>query len=186
MTHISVSKLTISGSDDGLLPGRYQAFIWTNAWLWLIGPLGTNFSEISIEIHIFHSRKCIWKCRQEIGVRFVLASMCSTYSKWWNLEYGCTNMILLMFPTKQKKYSNPGSITQSLDSFADTRICYYVFNRPIAQIEQWASCQISKIAGWACAGNAGNVTPSTAGKRSRHASRHVRHARAVMHAGIVN
>ena len=40
--------------------------------------------------------------------------------------------------------------------------------------------------GCACAGNAGNVFPVTAGKRSRHASRHVRHARAVMHVGIVN
>ena len=40
--------------------------------------------------------------------------------------------------------------------------------------------------GCACAGNAGNVFPVTAGKRSRHASRHVRNARAVMHAGIVN
>ena len=40
--------------------------------------------------------------------------------------------------------------------------------------------------GCACAGNAGNVFPATAGKQSRHASRHVRHARAVMHAGIAN
>ena len=40
--------------------------------------------------------------------------------------------------------------------------------------------------GCACAGNAGNVFPVTAGKRSRHASRHVRDARAVMHVGIVN
>ena len=40
--------------------------------------------------------------------------------------------------------------------------------------------------GCACAGNAGNVFPVTAGKRSRHASRHVRHARAVKHAGIAN
>ena len=38
----------------------------------------------------------------------------------------------------------------------------------------------------ACAGNAGNVFPVTTGKRSRHASRHVRHARALMHAGIAN
>ena len=40
--------------------------------------------------------------------------------------------------------------------------------------------------GCACAGNAGNVFPVTTGKRSWHASRHVRHARAVMHAGIAN
>ena len=41
----------------------------------------------------------------------------------------------------------------------------------------------TQICGCACAGN---VFPVTAGKRSRHASRHVRHARAVMHAGIAN
>ena len=40
--------------------------------------------------------------------------------------------------------------------------------------------------GCACAGNAGNVFPVTAGERSRHASRHVHDARAVMHAGIAN
>ena len=50
----------------------------------------------------------------------------------------------------------------------------------------WASCQIRKIAGAHARGNAGNVFPVTTGKRSRHASRHVRHARAVMHAGIAN
>ena len=48
----------------------------------------------------------------------------------------------------------------------------------------WASCQIRKIACCACAGNAGKVSPTTASYRSRHASRHVRDARAVMHAGI--
>ena len=50
MTHIYVSKLTIIGSDNGLSPDRRQAIIWTNAGLLLIGPLGTNFSEILIEI----------------------------------------------------------------------------------------------------------------------------------------
>ena len=40
--------------------------------------------------------------------------------------------------------------------------------------------------GCACAGNPGNVFSATAGKQSRHASRHVRDARAMMHAGIAN
>ena len=40
--HISVSKLTTIGSDNGLSPGRCQANIWTNAGILLIGPLGTN------------------------------------------------------------------------------------------------------------------------------------------------
>ena len=34
--HISVIKLTIIGSDNGLLPGRHQAIIWTNAGILLI------------------------------------------------------------------------------------------------------------------------------------------------------
>ena len=38
VTHICVSKLTIIDSDNGLLPDRRQAIIWTNAGLLLIGP----------------------------------------------------------------------------------------------------------------------------------------------------
>ena len=57
VTHICVSKLTIIGSDNGLLPGRRQAIIWTNAGILLIGPLGTNFSEISIRIQTFSFKK---------------------------------------------------------------------------------------------------------------------------------
>ena len=48
VTHICVGKLIIIGSDNGLSPGRRQAIIWTNAGIWLMGPLGTNFSEILI------------------------------------------------------------------------------------------------------------------------------------------
>ena len=51
-------------------------------------------------------------------------------------------------------------------------------------LSQWASCQIHNIVGCACAGNAGNVFPTTAGKRSRHVSRHVHDARAALHAEI--
>ena len=55
--HICVSKLTIIGSDNGLLPNWHQAIIWTNAGLLLIGPLGTNLSEILIEILTFSFKK---------------------------------------------------------------------------------------------------------------------------------
>ena len=70
VTHVCV-KLTIIGLDNGLLPGRRQAIIWTNAGISLIGPSGTNFSEILIEIHTFSfekmhlkmsSRKWWWFC----------------------------------------------------------------------------------------------------------------------------
>ena len=57
VTHICVCKLTIISSDNGLLPGRRPAIIWTNARILLVGPLETNFSEILIEIHIFLFKK---------------------------------------------------------------------------------------------------------------------------------
>ena len=57
VTHLCISKLTIIGSDNGLSPGRSQAIIWTNVGILLIGPLGTNFSEISIDIYTFSFKK---------------------------------------------------------------------------------------------------------------------------------
>ena len=57
VTHICVVKLTIIGSDNGLSPGRRQAIIWTNAGILLIGPLGTNFTEILIGIQTFSFKK---------------------------------------------------------------------------------------------------------------------------------
>ena len=57
VTHICVSKQTIIGSDNGLSPGQRQAIILTNAGIVSIGPLGTNFNEISIRIHIFSFKK---------------------------------------------------------------------------------------------------------------------------------
>ena len=61
VTHICVGKLTIIGSDNGLSPERRQAIIWTNAQIWLIGPLGTNFSDILIEIQAFSFKKTHFK-----------------------------------------------------------------------------------------------------------------------------
>ena len=55
--HICIGNLTIIGSDNGLSPDRRQAIIWTNAEIMLIGPLGTNFSEILIKIHTFLFKK---------------------------------------------------------------------------------------------------------------------------------
>ena len=57
MTHICVGELAIFGSDNGLSPGRRQAIIWTNAGILSIGPLGTNFSKILIEMQTFSFKK---------------------------------------------------------------------------------------------------------------------------------
>ena len=61
MMHIYISKLTIIGPDSGLLTGMHQAIIWTNDEILLIEPLGTNFSEILIESHIFSFNKMYLK-----------------------------------------------------------------------------------------------------------------------------
>ena len=57
VTHICVSKRTIIGSDNGLLPDRRQAIVWTNAGKVSIGLLQTNFSGILIEYHTFSFKK---------------------------------------------------------------------------------------------------------------------------------
>ena len=49
--------ITINGSDNGLSPERRQAITQTNARILLIGPLGTDFSKILIEIYTFSFRK---------------------------------------------------------------------------------------------------------------------------------
>ena len=61
MKHICASKLTIIGSDNGFSPGGRQAIIWNIARILLIGPLGTNFSGMLIEIHTFSFKKMHWK-----------------------------------------------------------------------------------------------------------------------------
>ena len=50
-------KWVIIGSDNGVSPVRRQTIIWTNAGILLIGPLGTNFSEILIGIQTFSFKK---------------------------------------------------------------------------------------------------------------------------------
>ena len=57
VTHVCVGNLTIIGPGNGLSPGRRQTIIWTNAGRLLIGPWGTNFSEILIGTQKFSFKK---------------------------------------------------------------------------------------------------------------------------------
>ena len=61
VTHICVGNLTIIGSVNGLSPGRRKAITWTNAGLLLIGPLGTNFSEMLFGIQTLSFKKIHFK-----------------------------------------------------------------------------------------------------------------------------
>ena len=64
VTHTCISKLTIIGPDNGLLPGRGQAIIWTSAGILLIWTLWTNLnlkqnSYIFIQENAFENVVCI-------------------------------------------------------------------------------------------------------------------------------
>ena len=80
---ICVGNLSIIGSDNGLLPGRRQAIIWTNAGILLIGPWGTNSDDILMKIIIFSFKKMRLKVSSAKCRHFVSASMC----------YTCTNLV---------------------------------------------------------------------------------------------
>ena len=90
VTYTCVSKLTIIGSDNGLSPGRRQAIIWTNVGILLIGPLGTNFSEILIKIHTFSFKTMYWKLSSAKWRRFGLGLNVLTDDKW--ARYGTNAM----------------------------------------------------------------------------------------------
>ena len=83
MTLICISKVIISGSDNGLSPGQCQDIIWTNARILLIGPLGTNFNEILIKNHTLSLKKIHFKCLLENGSHFVSPSLQVLKKRLW-------------------------------------------------------------------------------------------------------
>ena len=54
---VGVPSTHLVCSDNVFLPRLCQTIIWSNAGILLIGPLGTNFSEISVEFHTFSFMK---------------------------------------------------------------------------------------------------------------------------------
>ena len=74
--HICFGELTGIASDNGLSPWRRQAIIWNIAGIMLIGPLGTNFTEILIGIQTFSFTKMHLKMSSAKWRPFVSASMC--------------------------------------------------------------------------------------------------------------
>ena len=97
VTHLCVGKLTSIASDNGLSPGRRQAIIWTNAGIFLIGTLGTNFSEILIKINTFSFQKMRLKVSSAkwrqccLGLNVLSSvSMCSTFVMYMNTQIHAT------------------------------------------------------------------------------------------------
>ena len=80
---ICVGNLTIIGSDKALSPGRRQAIIWTNAGMLSIGPLGTNFSDILLEILTFLFRKMRLKASSQVCEMAAIFSRPQCVNTWW-------------------------------------------------------------------------------------------------------
>ena len=70
--HIYVSKLTIIGSNNVLLPDRHQAIIWTDTGILLIRSQGANFSETLGKINTFSCKKMHLKMLSAKWLQFCL------------------------------------------------------------------------------------------------------------------
>ena len=102
VTHTCVGKLTIIGSDNDLSPEGRQAIIWTNAAILLIGPLGTNFSEILIEIQTFTLKKilkmlsekcCSFRLRLNVLMQQCMVGDCNDVPNCiWNSNKNALNL----------------------------------------------------------------------------------------------
>ena len=104
MTHICVGKLTIIGPDNGLSPERRQAIIWTNAGILLIGPLGTNFSEILIEILTFSFKKMRMKVSSAkrrpfcLGLNVLMNAPSGFKPQYVQVTFACTRLKCFLWP----------------------------------------------------------------------------------------
>ena len=85
------------GSDNGLSPIRRQAIIWTNAGILLIGPLGTNFSEILFGIQTFPFKKMHLKMSSAKQRPFCLDLNVLMYS--FVCQAACLHCHVIMFYT---------------------------------------------------------------------------------------
>ena len=125
VTHICVIKLNTIGSDNGLLSGQHQPIIQTNAGILLIGTLGTNFSEMSIEMHTFSLKKLRLKMSSGKWQPFVSSSMCWYFREPWSF-FPCSKykkvlkagIILWLCPANERRRY---IVTSSLIGWAHTQ-----------------------------------------------------------------
>ena len=114
-----VSKLTIFGSDNGLLRGRRQAIIGNNGGILLIGPLGTNFSEIWMEIQIFSLKKMCLKMSYAKCFPFRLGLNVLLSWLQWYIEFLKSRGILLIGPLG----TNFSEIWMEIQIFSLKKMC---------------------------------------------------------------
>ena len=112
MAHICVTGLIIIGWDNGFSPGQCQGIIWTSAGILLIGTLGTNLSEILIEIHTFSFKKMHIKISSAKWWPFCLSLnvlrkhviVIYNYHRYSHITYTVTLMFCGWFSLKMTSY----------------------------------------------------------------------------------
>ena len=170
VTHICVSNLTITGSDNGLSPGRRQAIIWTNAGILLIGPLGTNFSEILIDINTFKKMRlkmssAKWRpfclglnelmcsCHKTVnenqGIHTYTETKMSSF--WWNFHHwlhwklsfwqlSVQPVMKISSKWRHFRFSVQMSLTTSISSFADSSKAFDNVDSEVEPCNVWCQC----------------------------------------------
>ena len=89
-----------------------------------------------------------------------LFSVCSpTWLRQHTVYEGLVSWVALHFTSEPEADVSPVQGDVGCDSQPSPSLLVWIY---LQGIWQWASCQIRKIAGCACAGNAGNVFPATA------------------------
>ena len=129
--HICVSKLNIIDSNNGLAPDRQQAIFRNQFWDISIWPLGTTFSEMSLEIHTFSFNK--------MDVKMSSATILS-WPQYVNLRFGdllpCTVITLnQLFLVYFDLYVKIISICISL-YFADDTFARYLIRLLVSTVHK--------------------------------------------------
>ena len=162
MTHICVRKPIIIGWDNGLSPGRRQAIIWTNTGILLIGPLGTNFSEILIEIDISsfqktHLKMSSAKCRPScLGLNVLICQV--NYSLYGFIHRYCGNQYTVEMPVKYPWWTlvyvlhqphdislTPGGTQRAQTSAAHSFRGVKLFSQVLNRLAKYILCHVRHI-----------------------------------------
>ena len=96
----TVNKETIICSGSGS-SGRRHDIIWTKAGILLIRPLGTNFNEMSIELHTFAFKKIRLKMPSGKWWPFFSRPQCVNGMIWNKMIKGNTFSNIIAFSWKQ-------------------------------------------------------------------------------------
>ena len=152
-----VTHLCMIGSDKGLSPEQRQAIIWTNAGILLIGPLGTNFSEILIATETFsfkkmHLKMSSGKCRSFCFGLNVLKWIYITVplfgeaaSPWWRHQVETFSALLAICVGNSPvpgEFPEQRPVTRRFDVFFDLRLNNRLSNQSWGWWFEMLSCPL--------------------------------------------